>query len=69
MYEYSDDVLKKYSYVGYCIDLLNELKNRLGFNYELYIVPDGSYGSEDHVTKKWNGLVGELVSDVSYGMV
>ena len=52
-------------YEGYCIDLLTRLQETLGFQYELYVVPDGNFGVEDPKTGQWNGMVGELVHDVS----
>jgi hypothetical protein len=55
----------EHPYIGLCIDLLNQLRERLGFNYELYIVPDGNYGGKDAVTGQWNGMVEELLKDVS----
>ena len=48
---------------GYCIDLLQELSSLLGFTYELYIVADGQYGSQDE-HGQWNGLVRELIDRV-----
>ena len=49
---------------GMCIDLLEILKGSLGFEYEIYQVPDGSYGSQTAGTGEWNGLMGELVKGV-----
>lgn len=34
------------------------------FEYTLDFVTDGHYGAYDPVTKKWNGLVGQLVDKV-----
>ena len=51
------------SYVGYCIDLLNELPKKLRFTYELYLSPDGLHGVETE-SGVWDGVVGELVSKV-----
>ncbi|KAM3614317.1 uncharacterized protein V6R79_012619 [Siganus canaliculatus] len=45
---------------GYCIDLLKELANILGFTYEIRLVPDGKYGSQDE-KGQWNGMVRELI--------
>ncbi|KAI6179694.1 hypothetical protein M3Y98_00638000 [Aphelenchoides besseyi] len=44
---------------GFCIDLLHELSNDLGFTYTLHIVKDGQYGSVNNGS--WNGLIGELL--------
>ncbi|XP_044215191.1 glutamate receptor ionotropic, kainate 2 isoform X5 [Thunnus albacares] len=46
---------------GYCIDLLRELANILGFTYEIRLVEDGKYGAQDENTGQWNGMVKELM--------
>lgn len=56
------------SYKGYCIDLLNELARYLKFTYEIYISPDGLYGSETE-NGTWNGMIGELLNEVSKDIV
>lgn len=50
---------------GYCIDLLRELANILGFTYEIRLVEDGKYGAQDENTGQWNGMVKELIDHVS----
>ncbi|KAG5271421.1 hypothetical protein AALO_G00179560 [Alosa alosa] len=45
---------------GFCIDLLKELAAILGFSYEIRLVPDGKYGSQDD-KGQWNGLIRELM--------
>lgn len=50
---------------GYCIDLLRELAIILGFTYEIRLVDDGKYGSQDESTGQWNGMVKELIDHVS----
>ncbi|XP_041649846.1 glutamate receptor ionotropic, kainate 3 [Cheilinus undulatus] len=45
---------------GFCIDLLKELANILGFAYEIRLVPDGKYGSQDE-KGQWNGMIRELI--------
>ena len=49
---------------GYCIDLLKELAIVLGFTYEIRLVPDGRYGSQDE-KGQWNGMIRELIEHVS----
>ena len=56
------------SYQGYCIDLLNELARHLKFTYEIYVSPDGKYGSETE-NGTWNGMIGELLNEVSNHIV
>lgn len=45
---------------GFVVDLLELIKRRLGFNYTLYKVADGKYGSEES-NGKWNGMIGDLM--------
>ena len=37
----------------------------LNFDYEIRIVADGNYGSMDKDTGQWNGMIGELLSQVN----
>uniref|UniRef100_A0A8C9UAN6 Glutamate receptor n=1 Tax=Scleropages formosus TaxID=113540 RepID=A0A8C9UAN6_SCLFO len=61
MYKRSDKVLVGNDrFEGFCIDLLKELANILGFTYEIRLVPDGKYGSQDE-KGQWNGMVKELM--------
>lgn len=50
---------------GFCIDLLRGIANQIGFQYEIRVVPDHMYGVYDPQTKKWNGIVRELMERVS----
>ena len=52
-------------YEGLCIDMIKRMAQDLHFNYTLELVPGGEYGSYDPVSKKWTGMVGELVAEVS----
>ncbi|XP_075815554.1 glutamate receptor ionotropic, kainate 1 isoform X11 [Microtus pennsylvanicus] len=45
---------------GYCLDLLKELSNILGFLYDVKLVPDGKYGAQND-KGEWNGMVKELI--------
>ncbi|XP_061145491.1 glutamate receptor ionotropic, kainate 3 isoform X1 [Syngnathus typhle] len=45
---------------GYCVDLLKALAAVLGFVYEIRLVPDGKYGSQDD-KGQWNGMIRELI--------
>lgn len=48
---------------GYGVDLIRHVAEMLEFDYELYLVPDGKFGSmDDH--GNWNGMMGELLSGV-----
>jgi len=60
---FPDDVIVQRRYVGYIPDLLRALAALLEFDYELYPVPDASYGYRK-ASREWSGLIGELVSKV-----
>ncbi|KAK6170533.1 hypothetical protein SNE40_018907 [Patella caerulea] len=47
---------------GLSIDLLKSLAQQLDFDYELFEMPDGQFGSEDNRTGEWNGVIGGLQS-------
>ena len=52
---------------GFCVDLLAEIAEIVKFQYEIRLVPDGKYGAPDSKdTKKWNGMVKELLDRVNY---
>lgn len=48
---------------GYCIDLINRIKETLSFEYTLYEVPDKTYGAINE-QGEWNGLIRELITGV-----
>nr|CAD7394804.1 unnamed protein product [Timema cristinae] len=48
-------------YEGFCIDLLKEIANMVGFEYQIHLVPDGKYGVYDLDTGEWNGIVRQLM--------
>lgn len=57
---------------GLMIDLLGLIQNKLGFSYELYLVPDGKYGAIDDTTGRWNGMIGEVLygkADMALGTI
>ncbi|CAG2103116.1 unnamed protein product [Medioppia subpectinata] len=43
---------------GYVVDLMNEIANIVGFQYKLYLSPDGKYGSVTNSSA--NGMIGEV---------
>lgn len=47
------------SYVGYIIDLLNDLAHSLDVTFEVRPSADGKYGYKEG--NSWNGMIGELV--------
>lgn len=49
---------------GYCADLAKKIADIVGYDYVIRPVKDGKYGSKDE-NGTWNGMVGELVRNVS----
>ena len=49
---------------GFCIDILKNLSEMMGFTYTLYEVEDGNFGTQ--VDDVWNGIVGDIIQEVSY---
>ncbi|KAK3870062.1 hypothetical protein Pcinc_024667 [Petrolisthes cinctipes] len=47
-------------FYGYCIDLINEIKQIVEFEYEIYEAPDGKFGNMNE-KEEWNGMVLELM--------
>lgn len=65
MYKKSDKPLYGNDrFEGYCLDLLKELSNILGFSCEVKLVSDGKYGAQND-KGEWNGMVRELIDHVS----
>jgi hypothetical protein len=53
-------------YEGYCKDLADSIAKTVGFNYILKLVNDSKYGGLDPKSPSgWNGMVGELIRQVS----
>ena len=42
---------------GFCVDLLEQISDQVGFKYILELVPDDNYGALNLTSGKWNGLV------------
>ncbi|XP_048840418.1 glutamate receptor ionotropic, kainate 1 isoform X1 [Brienomyrus brachyistius] len=65
MYKKSDKALYGNDrFEGYCVDLLKELSNILGFTYEVKLVSDGKYGAQND-KGEWNGMVRELIDHIA----
>lgn len=45
---------------GFSLDLIDEIAKDLNFKYKFTLAPDEQYGSYNHETKQWNGLIKEL---------
>ncbi|KAK3801146.1 hypothetical protein RRG08_006865 [Elysia crispata] len=46
---------------GFSVDLIDEVARMLGFDYEIYLVNDGKFGSK-LPSGEWNGMIGELLA-------
>ena len=51
---------------GFCVSLLDEIADMLGFNYTLIPIVNNTYGSKNPVTNEWNGMIRELIEQVSW---
>lgn len=49
---------------GFAIDLIREVATMLHFDYEVYLVHDGNFGTK-RPDGSWNGMIGELLEGVS----
>ncbi|KAJ1526273.1 hypothetical protein ONE63_009427 [Megalurothrips usitatus] len=57
------------SYEGYCIDLLEEIRKIIVFDYEIYVAPDNKFGNMDE-KGQWDGMIKELMekrADIGLG--
>ncbi|XP_077416883.1 glutamate receptor ionotropic, NMDA 1b isoform X4 [Vanacampus margaritifer] len=54
---------------GFCIDLLIKLAMSMNFTYEVHLVADGKFGTQERVNnsnkKEWNGMMGELLGGLA----
>lgn len=50
---------------GFGIELIDELSRMLGFNYTFKLQDDKKYGSFDKVKREWDGMIREIMEDVS----
>lgn len=56
-------------YEGYSMDLIDHIAQYLGFQYRFELVDGNAVGSYDAVTKKWNGIIRQLLDHVGIYMV
>ena len=49
---------------GFIPDMMDELATRLQFSYDLYLVPDGNFGSLMD-NGEWNGMIQQVLNGVS----
>lgn len=58
-----EDENNEVRYEGYCVDLIEEIKKLVGFEYEIYVAPDNKFGNMDE-NGQWNGMIKELIEKV-----
>jgi len=51
---------------GYVADILQRLSTSIGFEYEIRLSSDGRYGEASLQDGQWNGILGEVLRNVSY---
>jgi ionotropic glutamate receptor len=54
---------------GYSMDLITEVSKIIGFKFKFELVPDGRYGSYNPITKKWDGLIKQILDRVRSIMI
>ena len=62
--ESSEQLVGNDAFEGYAIDLISEIAQILKFNYTFKWVDDGAYGYKNKETGEWNGLMGEILTQV-----
>lgn len=55
---------KLYMSLGFMVDLMEKIAERLNLKYRFQLVHDNQYGRQDMKTGKWNGIMGELIDGV-----
>ena len=48
---------------GFGVDLIQKISEQLKFEYDLYLVPDGNFGSRTE-SGEWNGMIGQILNGV-----
>ncbi|KYN07451.1 Glutamate receptor, ionotropic kainate 2 [Cyphomyrmex costatus] len=60
--ESSSRIIGNDRYEGFAIDIIQEMSKMLGFNYTFEVQIDKAYGSFNNITKKWDGMLGKIIS-------
>lgn len=60
----------KHDLEGFLIDMIEMIANHpsIKFQYELYLSPDGNYGSKND-KGEWNGMIRELMIGVRFNLL
>ncbi|XP_077980096.1 glutamate receptor ionotropic, NMDA 2A-like [Glandiceps talaboti] len=56
-----------YCCLGFCMDLLEQLSQDIGFTFDLHVVDDNNYGAP--VDGHWNGMIGDIVKHEADGAI
>jgi len=48
---------------GFVPDLLQAVSKKIGFRYEISLVPDSKFGGRAN-NGRWNGMIGQLITGV-----
>ncbi|XP_068223506.1 glutamate receptor ionotropic, kainate 2-like [Palaemon carinicauda] len=59
--ETSEPMTGNARYEGFCIDLMHEVSELLGFNYSIKLADDGTHGKFVKTLERWDGMIGELL--------
>lgn len=51
-------------FYGFCVDILERISKKAGFNYLINVSRDKKYGAKDPETGEWNGMVYQLIKHV-----
>lgn len=51
-------------YMGYSMDLIAHIAEMIGFQFEFRLAVDNKNGNWDELTKKWTGVIGDLLERV-----
>lgn len=51
------------NYSGFLMDLITDISQLVGFQYDIYIAPDNSFGAMN-ADGQWGGLIRELIDKV-----
>lgn len=54
---------------GFCIDVIQELSNLLGFNYTFIVQEDGKNGNLNRATGQWDGVISQVIQGVNCPIV
>jgi hypothetical protein len=51
------------TYHGYIVDLLEDVKKKAKFDYDIEVSPDGTFGRE-LTPGNWSGTINEIIQEV-----